>query len=48
MWLKRKEVLRKPRPNDVLYQTQTLDYDLRPVNELAEKIIQENSNNADE
>ncbi|UXN35320.1 EmrA/EmrK family multidrug efflux transporter periplasmic adaptor subunit [Avibacterium paragallinarum] len=42
------EVLRKPRPNDVLYQTQTLDYDLRPVNELAEKIIQENSNNADE
>lgn len=42
------EVLREPRPNDVLYQTQTLDYDLRPVNELAEKIIQENSNNADE
>ncbi|URL06362.1 EmrA/EmrK family multidrug efflux transporter periplasmic adaptor subunit [Avibacterium sp. 21-595] len=39
----RGKVLREPRASEVLYQTQALDYDLSPVNTLAEQIIQANA-----
>lgn len=37
------KVLRESRPNQVLYETKVLDYDLSPVHQLAEQIIQANA-----
>ncbi|MFZ7157965.1 EmrA/EmrK family multidrug efflux transporter periplasmic adaptor subunit [Avibacterium gallinarum] len=37
------KVLRESRPSQVLYETKVLDYDLSPVHQLAEQIIQANA-----